>query len=721
MAFAPTSAERGWLSRRRIGRLAALLVAVHLIATAADDKATMPRFKWGQGKDQIYLSVIIRDLDKGSVTASLPSAGEFSFRAKDESGEEFALDLELREDVKTEESLTWEIGARPDRFGTAVFFIFNKVNQHLWDLLVMNPKPYKKVMDKDWTREDDALEPEEEVAYVEDNSQYVIALTPKNKQKLIEKFSTLLVNVRYPWCSECKSQDDAFVEAAKLAKARGKKDKAWKKVAFGVVDAREEKKLGKELGAKCDESCEYLVYTGPKEEPLTLKSTWAEQELIESLEKFLGPAYQVLKERSEVEPLREKDATCLGKFASEASPEFTLFKRVAGWMRGELAFAAIFGETAPLEVWPHKQNFSFKFDGTWEDHGFALRDWIRPRSIPLLQEYDWQMKEKYEKLELPLAKVFLDDTDKNPSLDKIVRYVVRRVAKQFIGKIAFVEHKKSVDSSELRDFGLNQPEVYPAFAIASNASVESIKYGFEVSADVAESTDAFWSDADKAVSKLTSFCEQVLAGKWPEAHESEAPDTTWTKGTVKNIVWKTYNEIRAPEKPLLLEMYGKYRPDDVSKMMETQHLASAFEPMSDSMTVARYDASENYLPPGDFKRDKFSTDTEWYWVPAKPSDAERPPIKKLTKHKTDAPMEDVVEFAAAQMGDSLNIEDTMERFDQFMEDDPPPEKTPTMAPVTMDQMGMGMGGGDLGAMGLSSDMARNLGISDPGKGRKDEL
>jgi len=508
------------------------------------------------------------------------------------------------------------------------------------------------------------------------------------------------VNVRYPWCSQCKSQDESFIKAAKAAKAKGKKDAKWKKFAFAVLDAREERKLARELGAQCDYSCEYRVFTGPKEDPAPLKAQWSETELLSNLAKFLLPAVQVLKDLGEAAPLKETNTTCIGRFTSEASLEFALFKKVAGLMRGELVFAAAFGETAPMELWPQKQNFSFKFDGSWKDNGTALYDWIKPRSIPLLQEYDWQLRETYEKLGLPIAKVWIDDKDKNPSFEKIVRHAVRRAAKKFIGKIAFVEVKKSTYSYELRDFGLNQPEVYPAFGIASNATYNAIKYGLEVTSGGADSAEAFWKDADKASATLTDFCEQVLAGQWPEAHESAAVQTNWTKGMVKKLVWKSYKDISRPEKPLLLEMYGKYRQDHEKKSKEAQHLAAVLEAVVD---VGSYDTSDNYMPAGDFKRDKYSSDTEWYWVPAKPAGAERPAAKKLMKPKKDAPIKNVLEFAAKQLEGSFKVEDILTAFEKLMVDDPPATPPPMAGGMGgmggMDALG-GMGGMDaLGGMG----------------------
>lgn len=671
-------------------------------------QAATPRFKWGQTKDLIFLSVVVRDLNKDSVSVFLTPEGDLSFRAKNAKGEEQVLDLPLREDV--EDSLKFEVAPRPDKFGTVVLITLGKVNKHRWDVLVQDPKKFKGLIDKDWSREDQTLEPEEEVPYLEDNSAWLVSLTSKTLDKTLSKFSTVVVNARYPWCSQCKSQDDTFAKAAKSAKQMSKKEPKWKKVAFAVLDARDERKLGKKLGAKCDFNCEYRVYTAKDEEPLPLKAKYTDTELLSAVGPFLAPAVQIIESDSELAALKELNTTCLGSFVSPASPKFMLFKRVAGLMRGEFVFAARFGEDKTLELWPNNQNFSYKYDGTWEDNGTALLQWAQPRGLPLLQPYDWSLRDKYEKLGLPLAKVWLDDSDNNPSFDKVVRHVLRRLAKKYIGKIAFVEQKKTTYSYELRDYALNQPEVYPAFGIASNASYTATKYGFEITPEVAASAQDFWRDTDRAVERLTDFCDQLLAGTWPQAHESGPVHANWTAGQLKKLAWKSYKEILEPQRPLLLELMGKYRSEHERKGTEATNLATALSAHSERFTVASYDTADNYLPPGDFKRDKFSSDTEWYWIPAKASGQARPEAIKLTKPKKDAPIKTVLEFVGKVGG--VNVDETMQRFEELMKENPPPAPPPRKDMKDFDPMGgMPPGGMDFGGMG---DPGHLGGMSDLG-------
>lgn len=672
-----------------------------------------PRFKWGQTKELIFLSVMVRDLDRDTVTLSLPSAGDFSFRAKTTKGEEFALDLPLREDVK--DSLKFEIAARPDKWGTAVVCTLRKMHEHRWDILVTDPKKFKTIMEKDWSREDQTLEPEEEQPYGED-AVNVFWMNSKNFNKTIAKHSVVVTNVRYPWCTQCKSNDENFLKAAKIAKQRGrsKKDARWKNMGFAIVDAREERKLSRWLDAKCSYTCEYSIFTGPGEEPVKINSKWSVDELLGDLSKYLLPAVHELDKADQVEPLKAKNTTCLGAFESRESSQFAKFKRVANVMRGSLVFAAMFGQQGATELWPKGQDFSFKYDGSWEDNGTYFLDWVRPRSIPLLQPYDWQLRETYEKLGVPIAKLWFDDSDSNPSLEKVVRHAIRRVAKKFIGKIAFVEQKKTSHSYELRDFGLNQPEVYPCFGIASNNSYNAIKYGFEVTTDIAPTAQDFWKDADKAITKLTDFAEQVLAGSWPQAHESGPPHTNWTPGQVKRVVWKTYADIQKPATPVLLEVFGRYRANHELKVTEANNLASTFAEFGFELLVASFDTSENYLPPQDIKREKYSSDTEWYWVP-KVDGGVRPPMRKLTKPKKDAPIKAVVEFLKKQSGYEINVDAVIERFEALMKENPPPTTT---APPSMGDMG-GLGG--LGGMGGMGDMPDLSSLQGAGLGGMPDL
>jgi len=690
------------------------LLAVWAVGLVVAKKEEVPHFKWGQTKDLLFLSVMIRELDESSVSLVAPHEGALEVQASSTSGQAFKLSLPLREDIKMD-SLKWEVAKRPDKWGIAILITMSKTNAHRWDLLVENPKKFKGLMDKDWTREDQTLEPEDEKDYLGDHSGYLKEVTEKNFNKSRAKSSIMVVNVRYPWCSQCNSQDDVFAKVAKGAKQKAKKDARWKKLGFFVLDAREHRNMARWLGARCDNSCEYRIFSDTDVEPTIVQAKWEATQLSDELAKFLDPAVHILKTQEEIQTLKEAATVVSGSFSAETSPRYTLFKKVAGLLRGELTFAATFGEDRDVQVWPVNQSSSMTFDGSWDDNGTVLINWIRPRAVPLLQAWEWKLTERYEKLGVPIAKIWLDDSGSaDGSFTKVVRYAVKRVAKAFIGRIAFVEMKKSSDSYSLREFGMDAPEQYPAFGIASNASFSAIKYAFEVAPDMAPSAQVFYKDGDTAIEKLTAFCEQVLAGTWPEAHESGPVQTDWQKGVHKQLVWKTYGEMEKPERPLLVQVYSKFRQDNEKKLKEAENLAKLLEPQAEVFSIATYETSDNYVAEA-FKREKYSSDTDWLWIPK----AGIAHSVKLTKPKKDAPIKAVLQFAKKQSELDVDVDELMKEFEKLMVDNPPITTTTPPPPPMGDMGGMGgmdgmdgMGGMDeLGGLGGMPDLSSLLGKS----------
>ncbi|CAJ1343381.1 unnamed protein product, partial [Effrenium voratum] len=285
--------------------------------------------------------------------------------------------------------------------------------------------------------------------------------------------------------------------------ARRKKAKEWKKVTFAYLDARENKRLARQWEVTCSHNCEYLVFN-EDEEPARIKSQFEEAKLLEELRRFLSPAVTEVSQK-EADRLKASNVTALF-FGSKDQKEYLMFKRAANRMRGELAFAAVFGEGRDhIELWTESEPMTLKL-ADFRDNQTVLETWLRQRSVPLLQEYDWMKRETYERMKLPLARVWYDDKSPDETFQAQVTRTVTAVAKKLLGRMAFVKQKKSTYSYELRDYGLTNPEEYPAFGIAENVSWNCRKFGLATGA-FAASAQAFWSDEELSESKLLEFCE----------------------------------------------------------------------------------------------------------------------------------------------------------------------------------------------------------------------
>ena len=76
-------------------------------------------------------------------------------------------------------------------------------------------------------------------------------------------------------------------------------------------------------------------------------------------------------------------------------------------------------------------------------------------------------------------------------------------------------------------------------------------------------------------------------------------------------------------------------------------MARALQSHASLFTVATYDTSDNYLPQVEIKRDKYSSDAEWRWVPAKPAGTETwLAIQKLLKPTKNSAIRAVIELVA---------------------------------------------------------------------------
>ncbi len=61
-------------------------------------ESAVPKFRWGQTKDKVFITVVVKDLEKESVQIAF-QADRLSFQALGSSGRTFALDLEILQDV----------------------------------------------------------------------------------------------------------------------------------------------------------------------------------------------------------------------------------------------------------------------------------------------------------------------------------------------------------------------------------------------------------------------------------------------------------------------------------------------------------------------------------------------------------------------------------------------------------------------------------------------
>merc|ERR1711976_1090493 len=142
----------------------------------------------------------------------------------------------------------------------------------------------------------------------------------------------------------------------------------------------------------------------------------------------------------------------------------------------------------------------------------------------------------------------------------------------------------------------------------------------------AEERRAFWSNTEKAYSRLESFCASYLDGTLEASHESAElpPSYYWIgPGVVHEVVWKTFRDsVYRPAHDVLLELYSPFRPQHRTYITVLDLVAEALKDLVD-VKIARMDTANNYVLPEFGLKDKEKA-SSFYFLRAAPERARQP-------------------------------------------------------------------------------------------------
>jgi len=229
-----------------------------------------------------------------------------------------------------------------------------------------------------------------------------------------------------------------------------------------------------------------------------------------------------------------------------------------------------------------------------------LMHFSRVLSLPLLSVYDFESRQKYQELKVPLGMMWLDGEKAERKENQFAKDVLRRLALRFSGHLVFVMLNSTRDGIMMRPMGLD-PRKVPAFGIAATDEHESQRFGYgDIPSRTREEFQAFWAEKDQAFIHLETFCSSFLDGTLEVSHESaELPPTyRWPGlGTVHEVVWKTFKDsVYLTEHDVLLELYSPFRPQHRTFVTVLEMVAEALVGLK-ALKVARMDTANNYVLP----------------------------------------------------------------------------------------------------------------------------
>lgn len=408
----------------------------------------------------------------------------------------------------------------------------------------------------------------------------VYVLTKDNFDNFVDAEQITLVEFYAPWCGHCKKLVPEYVKAAEELKHNEPL------VKLAKVDATIESDLASRFGVSGYPTLKIFRYGSASE----YKGSRDAAGIVSYMKKQAAPSITEIKSVADVEKFINEDAGVV-YFGEEEGDTYKAFQKAAEKHRETYRF----GKTNAKEVldkYKHKDQVVIlqskrytqspleKAEIVFQGADSNLASWIEANILPLVGELHDDNRPIYHGRDKLLVKVYQDiDWKLNPKGANYLLNRIRKVAKDFEDKFSFTVTSKSKSSKEIEDFGLKGEE--------TPFGIHNIKNGHKFPAP-----ESFTPEA------LKKLLEDYVAGKLEAYIKSEAvPEKQDEDGPVV-VVAKTFDDIVLdPTKDVLIEAYAPWCGHCKQLEPKYKELAQKMKKYSDTLTIAKIDATANDLPP----------------------------------------------------------------------------------------------------------------------------
>ncbi|KAI0089306.1 protein disulfide isomerase [Irpex rosettiformis] len=404
----------------------------------------------------------------------------------------------------------------------------------------------------------------------------VINLTAENFDSVVNPEELILVEFFAPWCGHCKALAPHYEEAATALK--DKKIKLAKVDCVDQADLCQQNGIGGYPTLRVYRQGEFSPYSGSRNT----------EGLVSYMTKQSLPAVADVTKATFHEFKNADKIVALAFLASPTDAPAAEFSAFANKHRDDY----LFGITTDQEVSesagvkPPAVVLYRSFDEPVTEYPYPVPDlsseefgaWIKELAVPIIDQVGGENYGTYAQSGKPLAYLFLDPTD-----EKRQEYIdaIRPIAAKYKGKVNFVW----IDAIQFGDHGkaLNLVEAkWPSFVLQDLN--KQLKYPLDQSQEV----------IPELVDELV---ESFLDGKLePSLKSQPIPDSQ--DEDVFVLVQKQFEDIVYDDaKDVLVEFYAPWCGHCKRLKPVWDDLGKHFADFSDSLVVAKMDATENDLPP----------------------------------------------------------------------------------------------------------------------------
>merc|ERR1712223_127171 len=412
----------------------------------------------------------------------------------------------------------------------------------------------------------------------------IYVLNENNYDKGIESFKYLLVYFYAPWCGHCKAFGPELVKAGQQLKEKDSPIKIAK------VNGPEEEALLTKMGVKGYPTL-FFYRDG---EPINYGGGRMAAEMVELVEKKIGPPAQILEKAAQVKDfIDNNEVSIVGFFSDPESENAKAYKAaVKDYEEYPCAITADM-EAAKKHDAKDGEIVLFKnFDDRRAVYSGAigkdaLLEFIQRYAVPLVVEFNHETAQKIFR-GLVKSHILLFVNYKSDEYETTVK-VATKLAEEFRNKVMFVTVDTEEDHRRIIEFLGLKGEKFPTMRIIQMKDDIDKYKAVEGQHDQHDITNE---------DNLRKFVQDYLDGKVPQHYLTEDLPEDWNKHPVKYLTGKNFDEVVMDKSKNVLVQFHAPWCGHCKKLAPVldKFAESLIAEKKDDYVVAKIDATINELP-----------------------------------------------------------------------------------------------------------------------------
>eukprot|EP00759_Apiculatamorpha_spiralis_P042091 PhF_6_TR40399/c3_g1_i1/m.60194 len=508
------------------------VVVCTMVLSCIGQTIRAPKVKWSQSADKITMTLVgtkcsLNNQKTQEYKYSIKEDDKFSFQCESATGGQVGLNLTFREDVvSTLSNCVSEYPKHED-----IKCTLRKKHQHSFDRLVDDLGPYRDIISRDKSAPENkgaasAPEQGEKEEYWKNHDLLRNIHTQADYIQMLKQDYTL-VDVSYPWCSQCGESKQRFLDL--INKINQHQHELNHTMNFAYIDARHHRSARKYFNPSCDASCDFFVVRSG-ERPFRIPYQYEIERMMAKVFNYDKEKVYVLTAKDIPEYTTVHHIAVLGVFPNRQDYRFEVFNRIVNLVRGRnVAIGFLLDPNVTVARFEIYRQFEdhLNYTGTWEVE--PIMRYLNHSVVPTLQTYEYDLRDDADATGKPHVIFFSPNGEPRLIFDEIIR--------KFKGRMNFFYVNTSGGNygNMMEEYGFGHEDtVNPHIGVCSKfTQADAPKYGF---------IDGHITEDNKA--HVIAWLDRAVSKSLNRTYKSAKRPGEFYVGDLNTVVGRTVEEYR---------------------------------------------------------------------------------------------------------------------------------------------------------------------------------